>query len=565
MIEFSFQFPPAFLFMAAAVLVPLLPGKLRSVFVLAVPVLGLVQLLNLMPGPFGEVRFLDTYTLMMMEVTPLRLCFAYVFVIICFVANLYALHYKKADQPTAAFFYVGSSLGVVFAGDYFTLFIYWEIMAVASAAIILARRNRASKEAGYRYILVHVAGGAILMAGIVMQLYVTDSLELTRPADGLPFWFILLGVCINAAVPPLSAWLSDAYPEASVTGSVYLTAYTTKTAVFVLALLFADTQILIWAGAIMTLYGVIFATMENDIRRLLAYHIISQVGYMVCGVGIGTALAVNGAAAHAYSHILYKALLFMGTGAVLYATGRRQMTELGGLHKKMPLTFYCYLVAGCSISGVPLFNGFISKSMIISAAGVEHLGVIELMLEMSAVGTFFSTTLKIPYYTFLGKDSGLPVRPITKNMSAAMVIAAGLCFFYGVYPNALYGLLPFQPVTYVPFTATHVINSMQLILATFLIFLLFMKFVGGHLAYTRDTNLIYQWAGRFVLDYSGIGIETFAAWRKAAIMRGVIAVSKAMRGEPQKILGRPVAETIGVGVALTAGLFALFIMLFFAK
>jgi multicomponent Na+:H+ antiporter subunit D len=558
----EYMFPPALLFLVASFIVPILKGRIRDVFILLVPLVGLAQLVMLTDGSFWSYKFMDRYDLVLLEVSTLRLCFAYVFVIICFVASLYALHIKQAAQHTAAFAYVGSSLGVVFAGDYFTLFVYWELMAVTSTVIILCRGNRASREAAYRYFLVHVAGGACLMAGIVLQLNETGSIALVTPEAGLPFWFVLVGFCLNAAVPPLSAWLSDAYPEGSVTGSVYLTAYTTKTAVFTLALLFSGTPVLMWAGAVMSLYGVLFACMENDIRRLLSYHIISQVGYMVCGIGIGSELAINGSAAHAFSHILYKALLFMGTGAVIQATGRRQMTELGGIARAMPIVFVCYMVAGFSISGVPLWNGFISKSLIISAASAAHQPIIELMLVLASVGTFFSTTLKLPYYTFLGKDRGLKVDPLPKNMLVAMCIGAFLCTLFGVYPDLLYRLLP-NNIEYHPYTRDHVVSSLQLLLACGLAFVIFIKYFCGHHAFTRDTELIYRGAGKLVQAFSSGPLEAYGEKKRGMIMSIVNRVTELAR-HPERLVEIPVLcplltyvernnlkESIGMGVVLS--------------
>jgi multicomponent Na+:H+ antiporter subunit D len=570
------MFPPAFLFIAAAMLIPMLKGRVRDTVILATPVVGFLQLMLFANGSYLELPFLTDYKLVLLEVSPLRMCFAYVFVIIAFLSSLYAIHVKNNAQHVSAFVYIGSSLGVVFAGDYFTLFIYWEIMAVASACIILCRGNRASRQAAYRYLLVHVAGGACLMAGIVFQLHESQSLAVVTPVAGSPaFYLILIGFCLNAAVPPLSAWLSDAYPEASVTGSVYLTTYTTKTAVFVLALVFAGTESLVWFGAIMTLYGVVFATMENDIRRLLSYHIISQVGYMVCGVGLGTELAINGSSAHAFSHILYKALLFMGTGAVIQATGRRRMTELGGIWRLMPATMIFYMIAGFSISGVPLFNGFISKSMIISASIETDRWIIELMLTLAAVGTFFSTTLKLPYYTFFSRDRGIEVTPLPKNMIYAMGGAAFLCTLFGVFPGLLYRLLPFG-IEYHPYTRDHVVGSLQLLIATGIGFMLFIRRLGGHHTITLDTDWLYRKTANAVMAFSAVVLTKggkLAEDIASQIINGAKelvnprALTEEDKGEQQPFLvslaRNNVRESIGFGVAMAAVIIIFYMFVFF--
>ncbi|MGB2877617.1 MAG: proton-conducting transporter membrane subunit, partial [Dehalococcoidales bacterium] len=358
------NFPLAIIYIIGAVLLPVLPRQIRSAFCLIVSALAFVILINLETGASLTFPFLN-YELMVCRIDRLSLAFGYVFVIMGFLGGVYGYHVKESLQQVAAMLYVGSSLGVVFAGDLFTLIFFWEIMAISSLFLIWARRTRESRKAGFRYLLVHAFGGSALMAGVLLHLQQTGSLLFTHFDGGVASYLILLAFALNAAIPPLNGWLPDAYPEGTVTGSVFLSAFTTKVAVYALARGFAGLELLIWAGAIMAVYGVVFAFLANDGRRLLSYHIISQVGYMVCGVGIGTAVAVNGAIAHAFAHILYKGLRFMGMGTVLYATGRNRMTELGGLFKKMWPTLIFFMVGAFSISGVPLFSGFVSKSMVI--------------------------------------------------------------------------------------------------------------------------------------------------------------------------------------------------------
>src|SRR6266540_4751000 len=303
-------------------------------------------------------------------------------------------------------------------------------MAISSALLVLLRREPSAVAAGFRYLLVHIFGGLILLAGILLHWSQVGSLafgDLSTSSAGLAWAMILAAFLLNAAVPPLGAWLPDAYPEATVTGAVFMTAFTTKSAVYVLIRGYAGTELLVWLGAAMAVYGVVYAVLENDARRLLAYHIISQVGYMVCGVGIGTELALNGATAHAFAHILYKAVLFMGAGAVLEVTGRRKLSEMGGLYKTMPVTLVLYMVGAFAISAVPLFSGFVSKSMVVAAAGETHRAVIFLMLTLASAGTFLHTGLKLPYYMFFGRDTTPRGHEPPKNMLAAMGLAAVAC------------------------------------------------------------------------------------------------------------------------------------------
>ena len=487
--------PPGLIFIFGALFIPLLKGRIRQAYILLLPVLAGLSLLNMPDGNGCILNFLG-YELILARVDKLSMVFGYVFVAMAFIGFIYSIHLKESGQHVAAALYIGSALGVTFAGDFIALFIFWEIMALSSTYLIWARKTRASHNAGFRYLLVHLSGGLALLVGIIMHVAETGStafslLELSGPAA----YLILTGFILNAAVPPFSAWLSDAYPEATVTGAVFLSAFTTKTAVYVLIRAFPGAEILIWLGAIMAFYGVIFAVLANDIRRLLAYHIISQVGYMVAGVGIGTALALNGAAAHAFSHILYKGLLFMGAGAVLYMTGKSKLTELGGLYKTMPITLTLYMIGGLSISAFPLFSGFVSKSMIVTAAAEEHLTIIWVLLSVSSAGTFLHTGLKLPYFTFFAKDSGIRAKEPPVNMLIAMGVAAFLCILIGVYPDVLYNLLPFA-ASYIPYTAEHVVWTMQILLFTALGFFMLLKYLGGESYITIDTDWFYRKGAR---------------------------------------------------------------------
>jgi multicomponent Na+:H+ antiporter subunit D len=355
--------------------------------------------------------------------------------------------------------------------------------------------------------MVHLFGGCALLSGIIIYVVQTGSTHFGFiHYGGLASQLILLGFIINAAVPPFHAWLSDSYPEATVTGSVFLTAFTTKSAVYVLLRAFPGVELLVWLGAIMAVYGVVYAVLENDIRRLLAYHIISQVGYMVCGVGLGSEMSMSGSAAHAFCHILYKALLFMGAAAVIHVTGKHKLTELQGrnLYKKMPICLSLYMVGGFSISAVPLFNGFVSKTMVVAAAGELHRPIIHLLLHLASIGTFLHTGLKLPYGTWFGRvPEGEKVEEIEANepplnMLVAMGMAAFLCIYTGIYPKILYNLLPY-PVSYHPYTSYHVVAMMQLLLLTAAAFWIYIDKLGGEATISLDTDWFYRKPGLLLL------------------------------------------------------------------
>jgi multicomponent Na+:H+ antiporter subunit D len=519
---------PGFIYLAGAILLPVLPEKLRKPWILFIPFLALGDLLLmgqgvlLSQGQTWTLRFLDQ-VLVLGRIDRLSLVFGYIFVIASLLMVTYALHVREKRQHVAAMIYVGSTLGVVFAGDLLSLFFFWEAMAWSSVFLIWYRKTKQAYGAGLRYLLVHFFGGLCLLAGILLYVHETGSTAF----EVFPFsagggggqigsMLILVAFLINAAVPPFHAWLSDAYPEATITGAVFLTAFTTKSAVYALIRGFPGADVLIWLGAIMAVYGVVFAVLENDIRRLLAYHIISQVGYMVCGVGMGTpgteigAMAINGAVAHAFCHILYKALLFMGAGAVLLTTGKSKLTELGGLYRYMPLTFHLYMVGAYSISGFPLFNGFVSKTMVVEASAASHLPIIWLMLEGASIGTFLHTGLKLPWGTWFAKEE--PTCPATKaprNMHVAMGLAALLCVTIGVYPKILYDLLP-HPVRFEPYTPTHVVDMCQLLLFTFAGFWLLKSRLHGEPTITVDFDWFYRMAGNRVVWFCRQPLMTFA-------------------------------------------------------
>jgi multicomponent Na+:H+ antiporter subunit D len=495
-------FHPSILFIVGAFFIPFLHGKVRQAYLMLIPLLSVAAVFSMSPGTYWTYTFLGTQ-LTFGAVDKLSIVFGWVFTIACFISIVYALHVKEPGQHMAAFLYVGGSLGVTFAGDFFTLFIFWELMAFSSAYLVFARREKAAIEAGYRYILVHIFGGVCLLGGIILHYTKMKSIAV-GPLDhdgSLSFYLILIGVILNAAVPPLHAWLTDAYPEGTVTGAVFMSAFTTKTAVYVLVRVFPGTELLVWMGTIMALYGVVYAVLENDSRRLLAYHIISQVGYMVAGVGIGSDMSLNGSVSHAFAHILYKGLLFMGAGAVLEMTGRRKLTELGGLYKTMPITLVLYMIGGFAISAFPLFSGFVTKSMVVAGASHDHWPAVALLLTMASAGTFLHTGLKLPYYMFFGKDSGIEAKEPPLNMLIAMGMAAFLCIAIGVLPGPLYDLLPY-PVHFDPYTGDHVTSALGILLFTGLGFFMLLKKLDPEPTISVDTDWVYRKGSRLLMWFA---------------------------------------------------------------
>lgn len=474
------------------------------------PALAILSVFTVSPGDYLHLRYLGI-ELTMGRLDTLSLVFANVFAIQALIGFIYAFHLKEVRHHVAAATYVGGAFGCVFAGDYLTLFIFWEVMSVASTLLIWfnSQANPRAVGAGIRYFLIHTLGGLLMLAGILLRYQVVGDFAFNpvNPANAAYYdWLIMLGFGVNAAFVIVHAWLPDAYPEATIPGAVFMSAFTTKTAVYVLARGFAGWEFLAWMGVAMALYGVFYATMENNARRILSYHIMSQVGYMVAGIGIGTAMTLNGAAAHAYAHILYKGLLFMSVGAVLYTAGTAKLNELGGLAGRIPLVMIAYVVAGLSISGMPIFNGFVSKTMTIAGAFADHQVLLGMLMEVAAVGTFLSVGLKLPYFVFWGGKptySGA-LKPIPVNMYLAMGIASFLCIAQGLYPDLLYRFLPYPGAdAFHPWSSWKVLMTLLLLGFTGLGFMVMRKVLTPHPQRNMDFEALYIIIGQVFLRIVG--------------------------------------------------------------
>ncbi len=488
------SFNPAIVFLLAGLVTPFAAANTRRYITLAAPVIGLVLLLLANHGNHGLVQIFDIQ-LITYRLDKLAFVWALIFHIAAFIGALYAFHLKDTTQQTAGLIYQGAAIGAVLAGDLLTLFIWWELTAIASVFLIWARKTDRAYRAGMRYLMIQIGSGVILLTGLLMHYSATGSMEFGHLGlESIATWLIFIAFGIKCAFPLLHNWLQDAYPEATVTGTVILSAFTTKLAVYALARGYAGTEILIWIGATMTAFPIFFAVIENDLRRVLSYSLNNQLGFMVVGVGIGTEMALNGTAAHAFSHILYKALLFMAMGAVLYRVKTIKASELGGLYKSMPWTTVFCIIGSLSISAFPLFSGFISKSMILTAAAVEHHTIVWLILLLASAGVMDHSGIKIPFFAFFAHDSGKRCEEAPKHMLWAMGIAAFLCIAIGVFPQMLYQILPY-PVDYSPYTTTHVITQLQLLMFSALAFVFLFK-SGLYPPEIKSTNLDTDWTYR---------------------------------------------------------------------
>lgn len=485
------EIPPFIPFFIGALIAGFTRGKLRGAIMVITPVLGAMHLWMVPEGVHLQMTFLN-FELVPFRVDKLSLMFGYVFHIAAFIAIIYSLHVRDTMQQVAAMLYAGSGLGAVFAGDLLTLFVFWELLAFTSVFLIWARRTQRAYLVGMRYLIIQVLSGGILLVGAIFYYAENSTLEFEHIGlEGMAGWLIFIAFGIKCAFPIAHTWLTDAYPEATVTGTVFLSAITTKVAVYALARAYPGTDLLIYIGASMACFPIFFAVIENDLRRVLAYSLINQVGFMVVGIGIGTALAINGAVSHAFNDVIFKGLLFMSMGAVLHMTGRINGSELGGLYKTMPKTTMLCIVGAASISAFPLFSGFVSKSMVMSAALENGHDWIWLALLFASAGVFHHAGIKIPYFAFFAHDSGIRASDPPGNMIFAMSIAAGLCIGIGIYPAALYSLLPYD-TGYNPYDATHVLAQTQLLFFSALAFV-WLNLRGLYPPELRSTNLDVDW------------------------------------------------------------------------
>lgn len=523
---------PPFLYLIAAALLPLMRKRHRALLLLLVPVFGLISLLSYSHGNHVVIPMMG-FELTFVRLDKLSQIFGIIFSIAAFLAAIYAWHVDDKIQQMATLVYAGSAIGGVLAGDLVTLFLYWEATAVASVFLIWARRTPASYATGMRYLIIQVLSGVLLLAGLLLHYNDTGSIAFDHLGlVSLGTWLIFIGFGIKCAFPLMHNWLQDSYPAATVTGTVVLSAFTTKMAVYALARGYAGTEILIYIGAIMTLFPIFFAEIENDLRRVLAYSLNNQLGFMVVGVGVGTEMALNGTAAHAFCHILYKALLFMSVGAVLFRTGTSKASELGGLYKTMPVTMVCCLVGAASISAFPLFSGFVSKSLILDASVSNGYYIVWFALVVASAGVLSHSGIKIPYFTFFAHDSGKRPAEAPMHMRIAMIITAVLCVLIGVFPDALYALLPYE-VDYEPYTVSHVLAQMQLLCFALLAFVFLMR-NGLHPPEVRGVNLDSDWLYRKlvpgVLPSVVVLIATKVNAAQAGIKDAAISITKRLSG-----------------------------------
>ena len=492
---------PATALLVGGLAAAVLRGRFASFALILAPLFGLGYVASLDVGTVSSIHLFG-YDILGVVVDKQAKLFGYLFHIAALVAGIYSFHLRDPWQVSMSLFYAATAVGVAFAGDMLSLFLWWEGLAITSVFQIWGRRTKHAEDAGFRYLFFHVASGLLLLAGILIRYHgngpVALSLApLTAALEGgdTGSLLILLAIGIKAAFPGLHVWLKDGYAEATHSGPVWLCAFTTKCAVCMLARLFPGAEVLITIGGLMAMFPIFYAVIENDLRRVLCYSKINQIGFMVVGIGIGTDLAIDGAIAHAFTHVLYKGLLFMSMGAVLFRTGEIRGSHLGGLYKTMPWTTGFCIVGAASISAFPLFSGFVSKSIIITEAAKNGHLLVWLCLLFASAGVFHHAGIKIPFFAFFAHDSGLRPKEAPSNMLIAMGLSSFLCIFLGCNPQWLYDLLPNGAAGYNPYDATHVITQLEILLFSALAFTL-LNLWGKYPPELPSVNLDIDWVYR---------------------------------------------------------------------
>jgi len=540
--------PPFVLFFVGAIVIAFTRGTVRKLLILAIPLIGGLNLLfGVEPGLHLQFDLLG-YTLTPYRADKLSLLFGYLFHLAAFLGFVYALHLGDGTpegsvagevgeddivgnasaglQHVAAMVYAGSALGAVFAGDFITLFIFWELLAISSAFLVWARQSERSYATGFRYLIIHVISGVLLLSGALMLAHETGSIEFGHiglAGTGVAGWILLLSFGIKAGFPLLHNWITEAYPESTPTGTVFLSAFTTKVAVYALARSFVGTDVLIYIGTAMTFFPIFYAVLENDLRRVLGYSMINQIGFMVAGIGIGTSMAVNGAVAHAFADVIFKGLLFMSMGAVMTMTGRTKGTDLGGIYKTMPFTAGLCIVGASAISAFPLFSAFVTKSMIMVAAIEEHHYVVWLFMLFASAGVLEHAGIKIPFFSFFAHDSGIRAKEPPRNMLIAMSIGAVLCVLIGVFPTQFYTLLPYE-MDYHPYDLRHVVTQLQLLAFGALGFITLVKsgvYPDEKRAIHVDAEWFYRKAGPWLVGSVGRAVTRVDVYVRSSVLEFV--------------------------------------------
>jgi formate hydrogenlyase subunit 3/multisubunit Na+/H+ antiporter MnhD subunit len=512
---------PSILCFLGAILVLLVRKPVRRYLL---PLSGLLSLAAVLALPMGygwKVEILPGMNLVPLQVDALSSFAGIIFTIVGLCALLFAVKMEGRVPSSAALGYMGAALGVVYAGDLFTVFLFWEILALTSVILIWYGDRPGSKGAGYRYILYHALGGSFLLGGVILQYVSTGSLALGVFSGGTALVFLLLGIGINAAFIPLHIWLPDAYPEATVFGSVFLSIFTTKTAVYLLARTCPGIEVVALMGGIMAVYGAIYALFQDDVRRILSYSIVSQVGFMLAGIGIG-GLGVEGGLTHLASDLLFKTLLFMSVGLLVLQTGKNRLSELAGSLRQRPVIGILCGIGALSLAGIPGFCGFVSKGLLLEAVHEAHFDLLGSLLLLVSVITL-AYTARLLYYLVLPVTDSPGDRSVPPFLLLGMGGLAAGCLIVGLFPESLLQMFP-DWIRYTPFTLSHMTETAAVILAGGMILVVRERLLPSRGA-LPDIDLLYRALGRRSLHLCQEGIPWLGNRYAHLQSRGISALS----------------------------------------
>lgn len=460
---------PGVLYLTGALLL-LLPvsDRLKNILSFLITAGTLIVTFYLVPGTSLQLDFL-TYNLIPFKVDEISKLTGLIFAVGGLASVLYSMTICSRTNLRLLFVFIGSALTVVFSGDFFTLYVFWELMTISSSFLIILASD-VTKKMGYYYFLMHVAGSLCLLWGIFLQYSATGSLFLNTIEASIPFF--ILAIAVKLSFVGFHTWMPLVYSKAPFYVAVVLSIYTTKVGVYVMARLLPGITILAYAGLISALFGIVMALRQNQVRKLLSYSIIIQVGYMMMGISMGTSEGIAGAIFHLVNHILYKTVLFMVAGIVIYTTGKDPVENLGVLGRKLPLTSLATWVAFLGIAGVPFFNGYMSKTIIKEAIQDP---ILTWGLNVMSFGTSL-LFLKFIYYAFFKRSNVTLHKKPALSMQLGLGFLTVLMILVGIHPYLLENVTNMN-VDIHYFDTKHMVSGMKPFLLSIFIFILFKNFL----------------------------------------------------------------------------------------
>lgn len=378
--------------------------------------------------------------------------------LVSFLVALYSISYMEKYTDKYRFYtlfmlMLAGMNGIIITGDLFNLFVFLEIASIASYALVAFGTEAEELEASFKYAIMGSVASSFILLGIALLYSYTSTLNmadiswvLSNKTNGMIVNFItvlfLAGFCLKAALVPFHAWLPDAHPSAPASISAMLSGVLIKVlGIYALIRIFFNVlginnnilAVLMFLGAVSMLIGVSLAIVQWDFKRLLAYHSVSQIGYVILGIGLGTPLGILGGLFHLFNHSIFKSLLFLNSGAVVYSIETRDLQQMGGLREKMPITANTNLIASMSIAGIPPFNGFFSKLIIILAClqanrfGYAFCAVAASILTLASF-------MKVQKYAFFGRlnKKWHDIEEAPWAMCLCMIILAAICVTGGI-------------------------------------------------------------------------------------------------------------------------------------